>query len=146
MKLTSTAFKEGEMIPKKYTADGADVNPPLTWTDVPEGTQSFALICDDPDAPVGLWVHWLVCDISADTRAIAENSVPKGAKLVTNDFHRPEWGGPAPPSGVHRYFFKLYALKVPKLDKVTNKKAFYEAVEKFKLAQATLMGKYTRNR
>jgi Raf kinase inhibitor-like YbhB/YbcL family protein len=146
MKISSSAFKEGEMIPSKYTADGKDISPPLSWSEIPAEAKSLALICDDPDAPVGLWVHWLVADIPTTVTEVAENSVPKGGRLVTNDFHQPEYGGPAPPSGIHRYFFKLYALLIPKMENVKDKKAFYQTVEKYKIAEASLMGKYQRQK
>ena len=99
MQITSSAFEEGQMIPAKYTTNGPNVNPPLAWEEVPEGTESLALIVDDPDAPVGLWTHWLVCDISPEITSIAEKSVPKGAKQVKNDFGFVKYGGPSPPSG-----------------------------------------------
>jgi hypothetical protein len=146
MQLTSSAFKEGDMIPSKYTKDGPNVNPPLKWDEVPEGTESLALICDDPDAPVGLWVHWLVCDIPPTTTSIAENSIPKGAKQVKNDFGFVKYGGPSPPSGTHRYFFKLFALNVPTLEDVEDKEAFYAAVEANKIEEVDLMGKYKRKK
>jgi len=146
MKISSSAFKEGDAIPAIYTHDGKDVNPPLTWTDVPAEAKSLALIVDDPDAPVGLWVHWLVGDINPTIKEIAENSVPSGVIQVKNDFSKLTYGGPSPPSGTHRYFFKLYALKVPKMEKVNEKKGFYAFVEKNKIAEAQLMGKYTRKR
>ncbi len=128
MKLESNDFEHEGNVPTKFTCDGTDVSPHLAWSDVPEGTKSFALIVDDPDAPMGIWVHWLVCDISPDTRDISEDSIPLGAKQVTNDFGNEDYGGPCPPSGVHRYFFKLFALDV----------------EKHKIAEAILMGRYGR--
>ena len=108
MKLTSSVFKHKEKIPTKYTCDGDDVSPPLKIEEAPEGTKSFALIVDDPDAPVGTWVHWVVWNIPADTKDIAENTAPGTEGL--NDFGKTPYGGPCPPSGTHRYFFKLYAL------------------------------------
>jgi Raf kinase inhibitor-like YbhB/YbcL family protein len=146
MKLTSSAFKQGDMIPSKYTKDGPNVNPPLVWDEIPEGTESLALIVDDPDAPVGLWVHWLVCDISPEIAKIAENSVPQGAKQVKNDFGFVKYGGPAPPSGTHRYFFKLYAMNVPTLDDISEKDGFYAAMEEHQIEKAELMGKYARRK
>jgi Raf kinase inhibitor-like YbhB/YbcL family protein len=145
MKIRSSVFEEEQMIPSKYTRDGEDVSPPLSWDDVPEEAKSFALISDDPDAPGGNWVHWLVCDIPANVREIPEGSVPEGARQVKNDFGKPDYGGPAPPSGVHRYYFKLYALDVEKLSDV-NDRNFYSEVEKHSIASTSLMGKYTRNR
>src|SRR5262249_38021095 len=116
MKISSAAFSAGEMIPKKFTCDGPDVSPKLAWSDVPSKTQSFALIVEDPDAPVGTWVHWVLFDLPADTKELAEG-VPKqdqlsnGARQGRNDFGKIGYGGPCPPPGKpHGYFFKLYAL------------------------------------
>jgi len=142
MQLTSSAFKHKEMVPRKFTCQGEDVNPDLSWADVPEGTKSFALIMDDPDAPVGTWIHWLVKDIPSDITSIAENSVL--GKEVSNSFGRPGWGGPCPPTGVHRYFFKLYALDVETLD-ADNSDDFYKQVEEHKIEEAVLMGNYEKS-
>ncbi|MEA2035920.1 MAG: YbhB/YbcL family Raf kinase inhibitor-like protein, partial [Nanoarchaeota archaeon] len=110
MKLVSNDFNEGEDIPKEFTCQGDDFSPHLAWDDVPEGVKSFALICDDPDAPSGTWVHWLVKDIPADVKGVPQRGVP-GVQVV-NDFGKEDYGGPCPPSGKHRYFFRLYALDV----------------------------------
>ncbi|TAJ25997.1 MAG: YbhB/YbcL family Raf kinase inhibitor-like protein [Nitrospirae bacterium] len=116
--LTSTAFKEGELIPKKYTCEGQDVSPPLRWGPPPQGTRNFALIADDPDAPVGTWVHWVVFNIPSDERELlegmpAKEALPKRARQGQNDFNRIGYGGPCPPPGKpRRYFFKLYALDI----------------------------------
>jgi Raf kinase inhibitor-like YbhB/YbcL family protein len=115
MTLTSAAFEEAEMIPPKYTCDGADISPPLTWGPVPEQTESIALICDDPDAPMGTFVHWVLYDVPAETTELPENvpndtTLPDGAAQGTSDFGRIGYGGPCPPGGTHRYFFKIYAL------------------------------------
>ena len=142
MKLSSDAFKEGEMIPAKYTSDGEDINPQLKIEDVPAEAKRLALIVDDPDAPAGTWVHWLVKDIPKDTAEIKENSVP--GTQVTNDFGKQDYGGPSPPSGVHRYFFKVYALDVESLA-ADNKADFYSQVEEHKIGEAVLMGNYTRS-
>jgi hypothetical protein len=141
MKLVSDAFNSEEMIPKKYSCQGEDVNPDLKWDDVPADVKSFALIVDDPDAPNGNWVHWLVKDIPADVRIVEEDSVP-GVEVV-NDFGRGAYGGPCPPSGVHRYFFKVYALDVENLE-ANSKEEFYSEVEKHKIEEAVLMGKYSK--
>jgi hypothetical protein len=143
MNLKSKSFKNNEMIPPKYTCDGADINPPLEWENVPNGTQSFALIVDDPDAPGGTWIHWLVCDIPPDIRKIPENSIPKNATQVKNNFGKLNYGGPCPPGGTHRYFFKLYALTVDKLEN-PKRSNFYNLVETHNIAKAELMGKYKR--
>ena len=139
--ITSTAFKEGEMIPAKYTADGKDVSPQLKWSNPPAGTKSFALVNDDPDAPKQTWTHWLIKDIPATA-----TEIPEGGKIgveVKSSFGYTKYGGPAPPSGVHRYFFKLYAMKTEKM-MATTKADFYKEVEKNKIGMAQLMGKYTR--
>ena len=144
MKLRSKDFEHEGMIPSHFTCDGADISPQLEWIDVPSGTKSFALIVDDPDAPVGTWVHWLVCDIPPNVVTIPQNSLPRNVRQVKNDFGKVEYGGPCPPSGTHRYFFKLYALDVEKLEGVDNKKSFYQKVEEHKIDEAVLMGRYKR--
>lgn len=115
MKISSSAFLNNQEIPKKYTCDGEDVNPPLIIEEIPKNAKSLVLIVDDPDAPVGTWVHWVVFNINPKIKEIKENSVPKEAILGRNDFGKLEYGGPCPPAGTHRYFFKVYAL-----DKVLN--------------------------
>ena len=114
--LRSSAFESGSRIPQTYTCDGKDVSPPLRWDTVPPGTESFALICDDPDAPMGTWVHWVIYDIPADADRLPE-ALPAGERLESgafqggNDFGKIGYGGPCPPRGKpHRYFFRLYAL------------------------------------
>jgi len=141
MKLTSDDFNEGEMIPSRFTCQGEDINPHLTWDDVPSGVKSFALIVDDPDAPAGNWIHWLVKDIPADVREIKQNSVV--GNEVVNSFGKGDYGGPCPPSGVHRYFFKLYALDVETFE-AAGKDDFYKQVEEHAIAKAELMGTYTK--
>jgi len=145
MKIESPVFKEGEFIPKKYTCDGEDINPPLKISNVPKEAKSLVLIVDDPDAPGGRWVHWTVWNIDPKIEEIAENSVPEGGVEGVTDFGRPGWGGPCPPSGVHRYFFKLYALD-KKLDLKASAtiKELEEAMKEHIIADATLMGKYGR--
>ena len=140
-KLTTTSFENEGMIPKRYTPHGEDYNPQLSWTGVPSGTKSFALINDDPDAPAGLWTHWLVKNIPATTTSIKENSVP-GVE-VTNSWGIKKYKGPKPPSGTHRYYFKLYACNVEKM-KATTLEQFYKEIEKVKIGDpAVIMGKYT---
>ena len=148
--VTSSAFQEGGMIPATYTCDGRDISPPLAWEDVPEGCKSLALISDDPDAPVGTWVHWVMYNIPPETRGLPEN-VPMdkvlsdGSKQGMTDFRRVGYGGPCPPSGTHRYFFKIYALDVqPDLDAGATKKQLLTAMEGHILAEGQLMGKYKR--
>ena len=144
MKLTSTAFEYGKPIPAKYTADGANVSPPLKIENIPDGAKSFVLVVDDPDAPRGVWDHWIVYDIAV-TNEIAEDSVPGTQGL--NSRKNFDYGGPCPPSGTHRYFFKLYALDAT-LDLPEGKtKAEVEAAMKgHVIAQAELMGTYERKK
>ena len=142
MRLTSTAFTHGSAVPKRYTCQGIDINPPLTWSDIPEGTKSFALIVDDPDAPARTWVHWLVKDIPANARKIPEDTNP--GNQVMNSWGKEDWGGPCPPSGSHRYYFKLYALSVSSFE-AANEQEFSAAVEKHKLADAVLMGTFKKS-
>lgn len=150
MKLTSSAFNEGGMIPDKYTCDGADVSPPLKWNSLPDGTKSLALICDDPDAPVGTWVHWVYFDIPAKTDALPENISPdehpdSGGIQGINDFRRIGYGGPCPPGGTHRYYFKLYALDtLLNLSPGATKSQVLKAMEHHIIDRTQLMGKYLR--
>ncbi len=143
MKIFSNNFKQGESIPSKFSRGGEDINPHLAWEDVPKNTKSFALIVDDPDALGGTWTHWLVYDISQNIQEIPEGTLIKDAKQITNDYGEEDYGGPAPPSGTHRYFFKLYALNVEKLPNPT-KGNFYELVTQNTIEKAELMGIYTR--
>ena len=149
--LKTTAFKAGDFIPAKFTGDGPDVSPELSWSDPPAGTQSFSLIMDDPDAPVGTWVHWVLYDLPATARSLAENvpkqeELPSGARQGRNDFRKIGYGGPAPPPGAaHRYFFKLYALDTKAALKAGATKAELEkAMKGHILAQVELMGRYKR--
>ena len=150
MQLKSPAFEAGGMIPAKYTCDGLDVSPPLRWADPPAGTKTFALIADDPDAPVGTWVHWVLWNIPTDASGLDENlpktaSLPSGAQQGTTDFRRIGYGGPCPPSGTHRYFFKLYALDtILELPSSTTKRDLEGAMQGHILGQAELMGQYRR--
>lgn len=145
MKITSSAFNHNEYIPSKYTCDGENVNPPLTFSGVPEKALSLALICDDPDAPGGIWVHWVVWNIPISTKEIAQHSVP-GRQGVT-DFGSKGYGGPCPPSGTHRYFFKLYALDTKlNVSEAATKKDVEKTMEGHILAHAELIGLYKRNR
>ena len=151
MQLTSTAFTEGAVIPAKHTCDGKNVSPPLKWSGVPAGARSLALIADDPDAPVGTWVHWVVYDLPATVSELSEDMpksqfLPSGARQGLNDFKYLGYGGPCPPPGKpHRYFFKLYALDAAlDLKPGLKKKDLESAMEKHVLAQAQLMGTYQR--
>ena len=108
--IIKTAFGNREKIPTKYTCDGENVNPPIEISEVPAGTKSLALVFDDPDAPVGIWVHWILFNIPADVKSIKENSVPAEARQGINDSKSLKYRGPCPPSGIHRYFLRIYAL------------------------------------
>jgi len=143
--IESSAFKNNSNIPSKYTCDGENINPPLSISGVPENTQSLVLVVEDPDAPMGTFTHWTIWNISSQTTEIPENSVLTGATEGKTDFGRVGWGGPCPPSGTHRYFFKLYALDT-KLDLVggASKTELEKAMEGHILAGAELIGLYSR--
>jgi len=144
MKISSSAFENEGEIPSKYTCDGVNINPPLEIAQVPEGTKTLALIVDDPDAPVGLWVHWLVWNIQPDTTEIQENSIPNGSTQGTTSFGSVGYGGPCPPSGTHRYQFKLFALDT-KIDLESNadKAALESGMQGHIIDKVMYMGKYT---
>ena len=149
--LISTAFEQGEPIPAKYSCDGEDISPSLAWGDPPNGTQSLVLIMDDPDAPGGTWDHWIVFNIPADIRELPE-AVQVGTKFDEvaatfgkNSWGRSDYGGPCPPGGTHRYFFKLYALDITLgLDENADKDQVLAAMESHVLAEAELMGTFSR--
>ena len=150
IRITSTAFSQGEKIPSRYSCDGEDISPPLSWSKGPEGAGSYALIADDPDAPVGTWVHWVIYNIPPSSTSLPEN-VPKtpegpgGSIQGVNDFKRYGYGGPCPPGGTHRYFFKIYALDTMIEKKAgLSKKKLLKEMEGHILAQGELMGTYSR--
>jgi hypothetical protein len=154
MRLTSTAFADGGEIPQAYTCEGRDISPSLLWSGVPTNAQSLALIVDDPDAPdpaapTTTWVHWVLLDIAPEAGGIAESAKPPpaGAREGLNDWNRTRYGGPCPPIGRHRYFFKLYALDttLPKLARPT-KAELESAMKGHTLAVATLVGTYQKKR
>jgi Raf kinase inhibitor-like YbhB/YbcL family protein len=142
--ITSSAFQPGGDIPTKFTCNGTNVNPALKISGVPNEAKSLVLIVDDPDAPRGLFTHWIAWNIDLKATDIAENSAPAGAIQGTNDFGKRNYGGPCPPSGTHRYFFKLFALDT-KLDlKPTARRAELDAAMKgHVMAQGELMGRYS---
>ena len=151
MHLSSSVFENGERMPVKYTGDGQDVSPPLAWQGAPDGTKAFVLICDDPDAPVGNWIHWVLYDIPADTRALPENLPPRekvlgSARHGRNDFRKLGYGGPAPPPGKpHRYIFTLYAVDRPTgLPAGAGKGEVLQAVQGHVTAKAQLTAVYSR--
>ncbi len=150
-KIESSAFQSQGMIPQKYTCDGEDLSPPLVWKDPPDKTQSFALISDDPDAPIGTWVHWVLYNLPGETNELAEGmskaeTLPNGARQGMTDFKKVGYGGPCPPPGKpHHYFFKLYALDAPlALPPKATKVDFLVAAHGHILAQAELVGIYER--
>lgn len=151
MNLTSPAFKNGETIPMEYTCSGEDKSPELNWSGVPKAAKSLALIADDPDAPMGTWVHWVLYDLPAEDGEIPEGvtkaeTMPNGAKQGMNDFKKVGYGGPCPPPGPeHRYFFKLYALDdTVKLPPMSTKKQLEDAMKGHILEETQLMGKFGR--
>lgn len=147
--ISTKAFRSGGPIPRKYTCDGPDASPPLAWNDPPAGTQCLALIVDDPDAPAGTWVHWVLYDIPPQTRELPEGvpkdrQLPSGACQGRNDFGKVGYNGPCPPRGaLHRYFFKLYALdSKTNLQPLASKRDLEHVMKGHILAQAELIGKY----
>ena len=146
MKVTSSAFQEGANIPSKFTCDGADTSPPLQIADIPSEAKSLALIVDDPDAPSGLFTHWLVWNIPPQTGSVREGSAPKGAQGA-NDFGKSGYGGPCPPSGTHRYYFKVFALD-RELDLPSGAKRgqLDAAMKGHVVAQGELIGRYSRQK
>ena len=150
LRLSSPAFQGGTPIPTRFTCDGQDVSPPLQWSGAPSETRSFALVCDDPDAPRGTWLHWLLYNLPGDTGELAEGvppqaQLPSGARQGTNDFGNVGYGGPCPPPGrPHRYFFRLYALDAPLSSADDSRAALDAAMRGHLLAESTLMGTYQR--
>jgi Raf kinase inhibitor-like YbhB/YbcL family protein len=149
--LTSSAFKQNGAIPKEYTCDGSNMSVPLSWKGAPERTKAFGLIADDPDAPRGTWVHWVLYDIPADVRELSvgighEESLQNGAKQGKNDFGKIGYGGPCPPSGpAHRYYFKLYALdKMTGLKSKATKQQLLDAMKGHVLTETQFIGTYKR--
>jgi hypothetical protein len=153
IQISSPAFADGAAIPKKYTCEGEDVSPPLKWGPTPEGTKSFALISEDPDAPSGTWVHWVIYDIPGEVNELSENIaksevVLNGVKQGLNDFEKIGYGGPCPPAGkTHRYFFKIYALdSYVNLKSGARKEQLIKAIQSHILAEGQLIGTYRIDR
>ncbi len=151
LQLTSTAFAEGQPIPRQHAFDDKDLSPALQWSGVPSAAKSLALICDDPDAPKGTWVHWVIYDLPPSTAGLAEgvsksSELANGAKQGVNDYKRLGYGGPCPPPGKpHRYFFKLYALDTATgLQPGATKKDLLKAMDGHVVAEGQLMGTYQR--
>lgn len=151
LNIKSPSFSQGQPIPTKHTCDAEDISPALQWNEVPEVAKSIALICDDPDAPMGTWVHWVLYDLPATETSLTENvekkeELPNGAKQGRNDFKKIGYGGPCPPKGnPHRYFFKLYALDIAlNLKSGATKSDVENAMKGHIIAQGQLMGTYKR--
>jgi len=144
MRITSSAFKNNSKIPSKYTCDGENINPPLEFSDIPKETKSLVLVADDPDAPSKTWVHWVLYSIPPSTAKIEENSAAKGIQGMT-DFGKPGYGGPCPPSGTHRYFFKLYALDaILDVPSGLTKQQVLEKMRDHVIEEAELVGLYSK--
>jgi Raf kinase inhibitor-like YbhB/YbcL family protein len=147
MNISSDAFKSDSSIPAKYTCDAENISPSLTWSDIPAEAKSLVLIMDDPDAPRGTWDHWIIYNIPTNAKGLPENvkTLPAGAAMGHNSWDKPTYGGPCPPNGEHRYYFKLYALdKMLTLDPGTKKEGVLEAMHGHILGEAELMGRYKR--
>ena len=151
MMITCQAFKDGGSIPDKYTCDGEDISPPLSWSGAPNQTETYALIVDDPDAPIGIFTHWVIFNIPASESGLQENTpnidkLPNGAVQGRNDFGRRGYGGPCPPSGTHRYQFHLYAIDAQlNLLPGASKRDVLKAIKEHILAKAELTGLYSRH-
>ncbi len=145
MKILSTAFQNNNLIPAKYTCDGKNINPPLQIIDVPENSKSLALIMDDPDSPIGTWLHWSLWNIDPQTKIIKENSVPQNARQGITNFGHIGYGGPCPGSGLHHYHFKLYALSaIPDLSEGATLGELQNFINSHTIAAADLVGLYSR--
>lgn len=150
IKLTSPAFEHNSQMPAKYTCDSQNISPPLQWENIPDKTKTIALICDDPDAPMGTWVHWVLYNLPKEKRALEENypddeTLEKGIRQGFNDFGNIGYGGPCPPGGTHRYFFKIYALDCTfGITQIPDKKMIENLMTGHILATGQLIGKYTR--
>jgi Raf kinase inhibitor-like YbhB/YbcL family protein len=146
MEIKSRAFNNNGNIPKRYTCDGENINPPLEILNIPDDTKTLAIVVDDPDAPYKTWVHWLLWDIPVEEHSIEEGQPPQSAVYGTNDFDKLEYGGPCPPSGTHRYFFKVYALdshlEVPE---GASKDELMNVIEQHKIESAQLIGLYSKS-
>jgi len=146
MKITSPNFSKEDMIPKKFTCDGEGINPELEISGAPEETKSLVLIVDDPDAPMGNFNHWVMWNIKPSVKKIGENSYPPEAVSGINSGEKNSYVSPCPPSGIHRYYFKIYALNILlNLDASSRKNDVEKAMSSHIIDQAELMGKYSRN-
>src|SRR3989344_4149198 len=147
MKITSPVFGNNKNIPSKYSCDGKNINPPLQFVDVPSSAKSLVLIVDDPDAPNGTFDHWVVFNIDPKTTEIKENSTPDNGVVGSSSIGNSKWVSPCPPSGTHRYFFKLYALDaILDISQNSNKEAVLDAMKEHVIAQSELIGLYSRRK
>ncbi|MFF4231856.1 YbhB/YbcL family Raf kinase inhibitor-like protein [Streptomyces sp. NPDC001820] len=147
IELTSAAFSDHEAIPRRHTGEGDDISPPLAWSGVPDGTEELVLLCEDPDAPRGTFLHWLVTGIAPDSSGVEEGEAPPGGREWPNGFGRVGWSGPMPPPGhgPHRYFFRLLAVSEPlTLHGQVSSDSVHQALNGRKLAEGTLVGTYQR--
>lgn len=150
IKIKSSAFEEGEIIPKKYSCEGVNVSPPLQWSSLPAEVESFVLICEDPDAPSGLWTHWIIFNLPAEITALPEfimerEVLENGAQQGLNDFGTIGYRGPCPPGGTHRYYYRIYALDIMlQLNSRINRQNLLEAMIGHIIDQGHIMGIYTR--
>lgn len=147
IELKSSAFDDGAFIPRRYSKDGEDVSPDLSWSGVPDGTSELLLLCEDPDAPSGTFMHWLVTGIDPASDGVEAGQTPRGGKERLNGFGDRGWGGPRPPAGdkAHRYFFRIYALPEPAaLDDNASAADVHAAVDDRQLADGTCFGLYQR--
>jgi Raf kinase inhibitor-like YbhB/YbcL family protein len=144
LRVTSTAFTPNGQIPTEYTCDGGQVSPPLSWSAPPAGTKSVAVLVEDPDAPRGVFTHWIVTGVPANVTSLSSGKLPSGAVTGTNDFGAAGWGGPCPPSGTHRYVFRVYALDIP-LARSLTPSTFRAQIAGHVLAEGQLIGKYHRH-
>jgi Raf kinase inhibitor-like YbhB/YbcL family protein len=141
-RIYSNDFSDGEKMPPKFTADGEDINPSFNWENPPQGTKSFAFIVEDPDAPKSTWIHWAIKNIPLNVNSIDKNS--SVGEEIMNSWQKKGWGGPNPPSGTHRYYFKLYALDCDRM-KAETVKDFYKEIFKHKIGTTSYLGIYSRN-
>lgn len=147
MKITSSAFENRQQIPMKYTCNGENINPPLEFSEIPREAKSLVLIVDDPDAPKETWIHWVVYNINPNLREVKEDNIPDDGTEAVTSFGKRGYGGPCPPSGVHRYFFKLYALnKTLPVEEDPDKKLILEDIKDSIIAQCGLVGLYSQQR
>lgn len=143
--VTSSAFSQGQLIPKQYTCDGANINPPLALSGIPTNAKNVVIIMDDPDAPSGTWTHWVTWNISPDTKEIKSGIKPIGSIVGNNDFGESSYEGPCPPSGTHHYFFRIYALDIKvQLTPDFKRKNLEQEMSGHVVASGELMGKYSR--